>query len=97
MSIISIAIFAGIMADSWRRDRVLTLAGGVGIFAVCCTIFTVNVYLFHGVTFFEEYVCLCVALALWGSYQGLWNTGLETIFADSMRKNEVCEFGSLSY
>jgi len=34
MSIISIAIFAGIMADSWRRDRVLTLAGGVGIFAV---------------------------------------------------------------
>mmetsp|Transcript_11714 Transcript_11714/g.28866 ORF Transcript_11714/g.28866 Transcript_11714/m.28866 type:complete len:698 (+) Transcript_11714:20-2113(+) len=84
----AVAIFGGVLADSWRRDRVLVLAGATGIIAVVVTILAVNVYLFgvsdHGTQFYF----MCVALSLWGSYQGLWNTGLETIFADSIPKNQ---------
>mmetsp|Transcript_19926 Transcript_19926/g.35549 ORF Transcript_19926/g.35549 Transcript_19926/m.35549 type:complete len:510 (+) Transcript_19926:64-1593(+) len=83
-----VAIFGGVLADKWRRDRTLALAGIVGILAVVATIITVNIHWFGLNSFTIQYDLLCFSLAMWGSYQGLWNTGLETIFADSIPKQQ---------
>jgi len=82
-----VAVFAGVLADHWRRDRVLVLAGIVGLFAVVATMLTVNAYA-YGADKNIQFICICIAMSCWGSYQGLWNTGVETIFADSIPSNQ---------
>ena len=82
------AICAGIMADRWRRDRVLCMAGVIGIIAVGCTMAAASGAGISGLGYREQYLGMCVALGLWGAYQGFWNTGLETIFSDSIPKQQ---------
>ena len=69
------SIPAGIIADAHRRDVLLKFSSTVGCFAV-------------GVTFWacwrESYVCLVLALAVWGLYYGVTNTTLGALFADSI-------------
>jgi len=82
-----VAVFAGVLADHWRRDRVLVLAGIVGLISVVATMLTVNAYA-YGADKNIQFICICIAMSCWGSYQGLWNTGVETIFADSIPSNQ---------
>jgi hypothetical protein len=75
------AIPAGIGADNSRRDRVLVWAGGVGILASGVSVGALLLGSDDDTILFGS---ICVALLLWGAYSGIWNTSLESIFADSV-------------
>eukprot|EP00854_Cymbomonas_tetramitiformis_P014087 gene14087-16655_t len=80
-----LAVVAGIQTDSRGAQFVLRISGFCGLLAVASTFFAVLV----GGPFEEyRYELLCGSLCLWGVYQGLWYTSLETIFADSTKTGE---------
>jgi len=70
------AIPAGYVADIWRRDSVLRagslfgLAGGIA--------------LAWGVARDQTAVAVAAAMALLGTYRGIYNSALEALFADSV-------------
>jgi len=76
------AIPAGILADRWRRDRVLWiaivlgLAGASGLFLLF--------FQSWGLSKWTRYYLLCTALGFWGMFIGVSFTVIETIFADSV-------------
>ena len=82
-----VALLAGVLIDRFRsRERVLRLAGGMGVVgaAVLAAAVTARsegplLRSAHG-----RFLLITTGLSLFGSYQGLWNTALETIFADSI-------------
>ncbi len=89
-----VALLAGWYADKFARDVVLKFAGLIGIVTIA---FLMVVLLVPGWDFHNpgdpvwawmdasvRYPLLVAALAFWGAYQGVWNTSLETIFADSV-------------
>jgi len=79
-----VALGAGAIITYYKRsDKVLWLAAVVGLVAAGGLIFALSV---HGATELGEHRFLLVTagLGLFGSYQGVWNTALETIFADSI-------------
>lgn len=63
---------AGIMADRFRRDRILKIAGLIGISAMITLILSQGIYL------------IILALLLWGAFQGLTRPAFESIIADSL-------------
>ena len=78
------AVFAGRFIDKWRRsDWMLQIGSCVGLLAVAALLFT----LFSSDSSFvghQRFVLMSACLGAFGAYQGIWNTALETIFADSV-------------
>ena len=70
---------AGYMADVYRRDRVLAVASALGFAAIGSTV---------AASWWQDYRCLAVALALWGMFGGVANTSLLALFADSIPDGE---------
>ena len=93
-----VALVAGWYADKFRRDLVLKCAGMLGLLTVAFMFVTLFVpgWDFHNPgdpvwTWMDasvRYPMFVAALAFWGAYQGVWNTSLETIFADSIPLGE---------
>eukprot|EP01062_Namystynia_karyoxenos_P042027 TRINITY_DN306_c0_g1_i1.p1 TRINITY_DN306_c0_g1~~TRINITY_DN306_c0_g1_i1.p1 ORF type:complete len:584 (+),score=213.85 TRINITY_DN306_c0_g1_i1:72-1823(+) len=88
-----IAPVAGWAADRYRRDTIMSVAGLVGLAAAI----TMSAGLMLGAKIHPgghddwdwlsdhtRFAIMSVALGVWGAYQGVWNTSLETIFADSI-------------
>jgi MFS family permease len=76
-------VLAGYFIDKWRRsDWMLQIGGYVGLAAAAALVFTLsaNESSFAGQ---QRFVLISVGMGAFGSYQGIWNTALETIFADS--------------
>lgn len=44
-----------------------------------------------------RYAMISTALGLWGMYQGVWNTVMETIFADSIKTGDRSEFNTRKF
>lgn len=44
-----------------------------------------------------RYTMISTALGLWGMYQGVWNTVMETIFADSIKTGDRSEFNTRKF
>lgn len=89
-----VALLAGWYADKFSRDLVLKFAGVLGLITVG---FMSMAILIPGWDFHNQgdvvwtwmnksvrYPMLVIALGCWGAYQGVWNTSLETIYADSV-------------
>lgn len=83
------ALVAGVLlVRDWRRDRVLQIASAVGLVAAVGLLLALTMG--AGPSWWgsssdtSSVAVMTVALALFGSYQGVWNTGLETIYADSV-------------
>ena len=83
------ALVAGVLlVRDWRRDRVLKIGSTVGLVAAAGLLLALSMDASWGVwsssSNASSVTVMTVALSLFGSYQGLWNTGLETIYADSI-------------
>ncbi|WP_457557329.1 MFS transporter [Candidatus Harpocratesius sp.] len=69
----TIVVFpAGALADRFRRDWMLFIAGGIGIIGMIILFFADNLQL------------VIIALLFWGLYQGVTRPALESLFADSV-------------
>ena len=89
-----VALLAGWYADKFSRDSVLQFAGVLGLLTVAGMLLTILIpgWDFHNpgdpvwswMDSSVRYPLLVGALGCWGAYQGVWNTSLETIFADSV-------------
>jgi len=78
------AVLAGRYIDQWRRsDWMLQIGSCVGLCAVAALLFTLfsNDSSFAGQ---RRFALMSAGLGAFGAYQGIWNTALETIFADSV-------------
>eukprot|EP00471_Norrisiella_sphaerica_P009172 CAMPEP_0184495906 /NCGR_PEP_ID=MMETSP0113_2-20130426/32648_1 /TAXON_ID=91329 /ORGANISM="Norrisiella sphaerica, Strain BC52" /LENGTH=556 /DNA_ID=CAMNT_0026882315 /DNA_START=90 /DNA_END=1760 /DNA_ORIENTATION=+ len=86
-----VAIPAGIyLTDGIGRDKTLKIGGIVGALTVGFTLITLlitNAWSERG-----RYIMLCVALALWGAFTGVWKGSLESIYADSVREEEKSKY-----
>ena len=93
-----VALVAGWYADKFQRDLVLKFAGMLGLMTIAFMLVTLFVpgWDFHNPgdpvwTWMDasvRYPMFVAALGFWGAYQGVWNTSLETIFADSIPLGE---------
>ncbi|KAJ1463574.1 major facilitator superfamily domain-containing protein [Pelagophyceae sp. CCMP2097] len=77
-----VSVLAGYVVDRRRRDSVLRFAALLGNFAVFVFVAIVAV---PGMSDGKRFGLVSLALTLFGGYQGVWNTALETIFADSTK------------
>lgn len=69
----TIVVFpAGILADRFRRDKMLRIAAVIGIIALAIIAFANNL------------TQIIISLVFWGFYQGVTRPSLEAIFADSV-------------
>eukprot|EP00039_Didymoeca_costata_P013332 m.201171 g.201171 ORF g.201171 m.201171 type:complete len:555 (+) comp15743_c0_seq10:141-1805(+) len=106
------AIVAGIAADYFTRESVLRIAGCIGLLAIGVTLFalmaTDDLLLELGGypdesknrtenASWVRYLVITVALSTWGVYQGVWNTALETIFADSVSTGDRTQFNTRKF
>ena len=71
------ALPAGWLTDRHRRDTMLRAAAAVGLAA--------GLFLAWAMLAAPTLANICVAMALLGTYRGLYNPPLESIFADSVR------------
>lgn len=44
-----------------------------------------------------RYLSISIALGLWGMYQGVWNTVMETVFADSVKTGDRSKFNTRKF
>jgi len=63
---------AGVFADKYSRDKILKIAGVLGIIAMSFLTVSMNIYM------------IMIALFLWGAFQGLSRPAFESILADSL-------------
>eukprot|EP00038_Savillea_parva_P007323 m.169300 g.169300 ORF g.169300 m.169300 type:complete len:624 (-) comp13085_c0_seq1:115-1986(-) len=98
------AITVGWYIDAARRDTGMRIAGSVGILAIGFTLFSLIVSddelhtLFQsGNTAQDRYILMTTALSFWGMYQGVWNTVLETIYADSITTGNRSDFNTRKF
>jgi MFS family permease len=75
---------AGILADRYRRDRILKLASFVGLVAIGLTYIAVLAK--------RSYIWLTVALSVWGVFWGIAGTSTGALFADSIKHGERSEY-----
>ena len=93
-----VALLAGWYADKFTRELVLKSAGVLGLLTIgfMFVVLYVPGWDFHDPggpvwTWMDasvRYPMFVAALGFWGAYQGVWNTSLETIFADSIPLGE---------
>jgi hypothetical protein len=91
------AIAAGYAADQlFRRDSVLYFSGAVGLLSVA---FMLAVLRASGdyVDDRERYWLLTVSLALMGMHQGVSQTCLDTLFADSVKTGQRSKFNTVRF
>ncbi|GBG24664.1 Hypothetical Protein FCC1311_008822 [Hondaea fermentalgiana] len=85
------ALPSGYMGDKYGRERVLRVASGVGVLTVCVFIVTLAVGASYdnvpdsGVI---EYVLMCIALGMFGFFDGSSSGSLEALFHDSLHTEE---------
>ncbi|GAB5355841.1 hypothetical protein AAMO2058_000239700 [Amorphochlora amoebiformis] len=84
-----VAIPSGIyLTDGIGRDKTLKIAGVVGIVCVGVTLSALLIDFEKN----KRYIFLCVSLALWGAYSGVWAGSLESIYADSVHESEKSKY-----
>lgn len=76
------AVPAGICADRYRRDTMLRVAASIGLVA--------GLTLAAAVYFQASVWVFVVAMGLIGTYKGVNNVGIESIFADSVQTGKRC-------
>ncbi|DBA78565.1 TPA: hypothetical protein ACH3X2_007878 [Trebouxia sp. C0005] len=92
---------AGWVADKFRRDQVLKCCAFADIGAMVCTVCaillprTLTVPMF-GAVVHTKFLCLCIALALWGLGQGAGPVS-EALLADSTRTGSRAKVYSYMY
>ena len=93
------ALFGGYLADKYSRSAVLKGAGVVGVLACGVAIFMLDYDSGDGgwMTAHVRYAFVVGFLAMWGAYQGLGSTALETIFADSIATGKRSEFSTRKF
>ena len=80
-----VSLGAGWAADRFRRDAVCRAAAGLGVCASAGLALAVSL---PDLDEKRRFVALVCGLGSFGAYQGVWNTALETIFADSTKRGE---------
>lgn len=101
-----IAPIAGWAADSRRRDTILAAGGLVGLLAAL--ILSATLLLgdkvspggddqWNWLTDKKRVTLMTIALGFWGSYQGVWATALETVFADSIPTGERSKYNMTKF
>ena len=70
------AMPAGIAADATRRDAVLRIGAAVGLLSAAA--------LAYAVAWAHSAGAVAVAMAVLGTYRGIYNPSLEALFADSV-------------
>ena len=80
-----VSIAAGVAADAFRRDVVCRVAAVLGITASAGLVAGIA---WPGLDDRRRFAAVTASLALFGAYQGVWNTALETLFADSTHRGE---------
>eukprot|EP00756_Hemistasia_phaeocysticola_P003030 Hpha_TRINITY_DN12025_c0_g2::TRINITY_DN12025_c0_g2_i1::g.141071::m.141071 len=101
-----VAPIAGWAADSRRRDVILKVGGLVGILAAAL----LSATLLFGdkispggegqwdwLTEKKRVTLMTIALGFWGAYQGVWNTSLETVFADSIPTGQRSQYNMTKF
>lgn len=93
------ALLGGYLADKYSRSAVLKGAGVVGVLACGVAIFMLVYNSGKGgwMTSYVRYDFVVGFLAMWGAYQGLGSTALETIFADSVATGKRSEFSTRKF
>jgi MFS family permease len=88
LAMVAIAPFCGWWADQHRRDRMLRVAGVVGILMAVASM--VGVLEGH-------YPLLCACLVGWGVYGGIQSPAMEALFADSVEPGERSKVFTVKY
>jgi len=101
------AIVVGWYVDRARRDTGMKVAGSIGLVAIAVTLFTLSVsdntidslFMVHSAdaTATDRFIFMTAALSFWGMYQGVWNTVLETIYADSITTGNRSDFNTRKF
>ena len=81
----AVSLSAGWAADRYRRDAVCRAAACLGVVASLGLACAASI---GGLARDARFGFLTASLALFGAYQGVWTTALETIFADSTHRGE---------
>ena len=81
---VSAAIPSGCVADRCSRQRALFMAVCMGLFAVVLSSITLTLNTDVAWLDLYQYPILCVCLACFGAYQGMFGGPLNSIFADSV-------------
>ncbi len=79
LAMVAVAPLCGWWADKHRRDRMLRVAGVVGVLMAIATM--IGVVEGH-------YPLLCASLVGWGVYSGIQSPAMEALFADSVEPGE---------
>ncbi|KNC81356.1 hypothetical protein SARC_06316 [Sphaeroforma arctica JP610] len=89
------SIPASILADRYRRDIVLRWSGGIGALGIALTI--VALLQPYGHNWYENFLMLCVGMAVFGVYMGMWSPPLYAIYADSIPSGQRSGYETWRY
>ena len=93
-----VAVAAGIAADRfYRTDRVMKMGGALGIFAGAASLFALLAPWPWANAGNVRYWMITASVGLWGAYQGIYNTTLETIYADSIRTGQRSKYNTWKF
>ena len=83
MTQVFVALPAGHLADTYRRDTVIRIGSVFGAIALAATCFAV---------YQQDYQSLVGALALWGVFWGTTSTSIMALFADSIQEGQRAKY-----